>query len=195
VDSPNSRSPASSELKGSTSDIVSRSPLSASSASVPILGQSSKSMLSISAADSPRVSQRDMGVDSPHTGRRDSDAVCAGCNLPIQKGKYLKVNDLRWHQQCFQCFVCKMSLVDGGFKEKEGRAYCKPHYNELFCPRCAGCGEPIVETSFSRALGKNWHKNHFCCQFCKKIIITGYVSDANNMPYCDNQCYQNSQLT
>jgi hypothetical protein len=37
------------------------------------------------------------------------------------------VGERKWHTDCFVCAVCRVSLVQGGFKEKEGVMYCKQH--------------------------------------------------------------------
>jgi serine/threonine protein kinase/uncharacterized CHY-type Zn-finger protein len=115
---------------------------------------------------------------------------CGGCGQAISSGRYLKVGAARWHQDCFVCQVCKQALVQGNFREKEGRMYCRPHFNEKFCPRCAGCKDLITESSFVRALDKDWHRKCFVCSHCKRAIPGGYVSDSDHNPYCDNDCFQ-----
>ena len=115
---------------------------------------------------------------------------CGGCGKPISSGRYLKVGTAKWHQECFVCNVCQEPLKPGQFREKEGRMYCRPHFNEKFCPRCAGCSELITESSFVRALDKDWHRQCFICKHCKRPIPGGYVSDTDSNPFCNNECFQ-----
>lgn len=81
-------------------------------------------------------------------------------------------------------------------------------------PRCGGCDEPITTEVFSVALGKSWHPGHFgmtlipfefnsinivvfvfiylfisACVNCKTGLKTDFVSDEEQRPFCDADCF------
>jgi hypothetical protein len=85
--------------------------------------------------------------------------------------------------------------------------------SSLYSPRCGGCDEPITTEVFSVALGKSWHPGHFgtnpqrlidnyynailndffvwwiACVNCKTGLKTDFVSDEEQRPFCDADCF------
>lgn len=53
----------------------------------------------------------------------------------------LSYRDKHWHEDCFLCNMCKISLVDKPFGSKNDRIFCSNCYDQAFATRCDGCGE------------------------------------------------------
>jgi hypothetical protein len=53
----------------------------------------------------------------------------------------LSYKDKHWHEDCFLCSMCKISLVDKPFGSKNDRIFCANCYDQAFATRCDGCGE------------------------------------------------------
>lgn len=58
-----------------------------------------------------------------------------------------------------------------GFHEKDGKAYCRKDYFDMFAPKCGGCARAILENYIS-ALNTLWHPECFVCR----------VRDASTQP-------------
>lgn len=58
-----------------------------------------------------------------------------------------------------------------GFHEKDGKAYCRKDYFDLFAPKCGGCARAILENYIS-ALNSLWHPECFVCRvrICSEIL-------------------------
>ncbi|XP_038124578.1 four and a half LIM domains protein 3-like [Cyprinodon tularosa] len=69
--------------------------------------------------------------DSPYCVRCFSNLYankCAGCNTPITgfgDGKYVSFEERQWHQPCFKCSRCSVSLVGSGFFPDRDQILCK----------------------------------------------------------------------
>lgn len=50
-----------------------------------------------------------------------------------------------------------------GFHEKDGKAYCRKDYFDMFAPKCGGCTRAILENYIS-ALNTLWHPECFVCR-------------------------------
>ncbi|KAI4902968.1 hypothetical protein NFI96_012727, partial [Prochilodus magdalenae] len=53
---------------------------------------------------------------------------CSACNKPITgfgDGKYVSFEDRQWHQMCFKCSECSVSLVGAGFFPQGAKILCK----------------------------------------------------------------------
>ena len=80
-----------------------------------------------------------------------------------------------WHPEHFFCAHCGRQFGPSeGFHEKDGRAFCRDDYFELFAPKCGACERPILE-SFVSALGKQWHPECFNCMVSYGGNTTGRV--------------------
>lgn len=53
----------------------------------------------------------------------------------------LSYKDKHWHEACFLCNKCRVSLVDKQFGSKVDKIYCGNCYDAQFASRCDGCGE------------------------------------------------------
>ncbi|MCP9260123.1 Protein prickle [Dirofilaria immitis] len=68
--------------------------------------------------------------------------TCDECAKPIGiDSKDLSYRDKHWHEDCFLCNMCKISLVDKPFGSKNDRIFCSNCYDQAFATRCDGCGE------------------------------------------------------
>lgn len=96
---------------------------------------------------------------------------CKGCHKKCS-GEVLRVNDLYFHNGCFNCKGCAHSLSQGGFFTKDKDYYCAACYQANFGTKCAKCNT-FVEGEVVTALGKTYHQNCFKCAGCKKPFPTG----------------------
>uniref|UniRef100_A0A3Q3LQN0 Four and a half LIM domains 3b n=1 Tax=Mastacembelus armatus TaxID=205130 RepID=A0A3Q3LQN0_9TELE len=58
---------------------------------------------------------------------------CAGCNTAITgfgDGKYVSFEDRQWHQPCFKCSRCSVSLVGSGFFPDRDQILCTDCNND-----------------------------------------------------------------
>ena len=96
---------------------------------------------------------------------------CKGCHKKCS-GEVLRVNDLYFHNGCFNCKGCGVSLSQGGFFSKDKEYYCATCYQANFGTKCAKCNT-FVEGEVVTALGKTYHQNCFKCAGCSKPFPTG----------------------
>jgi len=52
----------------------------------------------------------------------------------------LSYKDRHWHERCFKCCDCQVSLVDHPFASKNEKLYCADCHDNNFAARCDGCG-------------------------------------------------------
>ncbi|RWS26782.1 LIM domain-containing protein-like protein [Leptotrombidium deliense] len=55
----------------------------------------------------------------------------------------LSYKDKHWHEDCFVCNKCKVSLVDQPFGSKAERVFCGSCYDSAFASRCDACVQPF----------------------------------------------------
>lgn len=108
---------------------------------------------------------------------------CAYCNGPIVD-KCITALERMWHPEHFFCAQCGRMFGDEDFHEKNGKAYCREDYFQMFAPKCGGCGMPIMENYIS-ALNRQWHPQCFCCWDCQAPFGTGSFYDHEGLPYCE----------
>ncbi|XP_067140389.1 paxillin-like isoform X2 [Centruroides vittatus] len=108
---------------------------------------------------------------------------CAHCNGPILD-RCVTALDKTWHPEHFLCAKCGGKFGEDGYHEKEGKAYCKRDYLDLFAPKCGGCKGPITENYIS-ALDKSWHPDCFKCRECHAPFEKGSFYDHEGEPYCE----------
>lgn len=53
----------------------------------------------------------------------------------------LSYKEKHWHEACFLCNKCRVSLVDKQFGSKAEKIYCGNCYDSQFASRCDGCSE------------------------------------------------------
>ncbi|KAK7494065.1 hypothetical protein BaRGS_00014723 [Batillaria attramentaria] len=108
---------------------------------------------------------------------------CAYCNGPIVD-KCITALEKMWHPEHFFCAQCGRMFGDEDFHEKNGKAYCRDDYFQMFAPKCGGCGMPIMENYIS-ALNRQWHPQCFRCWDCEAPFGTGSFYDHDGLPYCE----------
>ncbi|XP_043245047.1 paxillin-like isoform X1 [Amphibalanus amphitrite] len=108
---------------------------------------------------------------------------CSYCRGPILD-KCVTALGQTWHPEHFFCAQCGQPFGDAGFHERDGKAYCRQDYFDMFAPRCAGCGQPVMENYIS-ALNAQWHSECFVCTDCKQTFANGSFFDYEGQPYCE----------
>lgn len=63
--------------------------------------------------------------------------------------KDLSYKEKHWHEACFLCNKCRISLVDKQFGSKAEKIYCGNCYDVAFASRCDGCGEVFRAGKFN----------------------------------------------
>ncbi|XP_055844772.1 transforming growth factor beta-1-induced transcript 1 protein [Episyrphus balteatus] len=109
--------------------------------------------------------------------------TCFACKRPITE-KTIKALGNTWHEDCFICNgPCNGSLVGTSFYERDGKAYCKSDYEQLFAAKCAGCSKSITDNAII-ALNVKWHKDCFKCKKCENPISASTFAVEDNKPVC-----------
>lgn len=108
---------------------------------------------------------------------------CYYCNGPILD-KVVTALDRTWHPEHFFCAQCGAFFGPEGFHEKDGKAYCRKDYFDLFAPKCGGCARAILENYIS-ALSCLWHPECFVCRECFTPFINGSFFEHDGQPYCE----------
>uniref|UniRef100_A0A8C8ASZ2 Paxillin n=1 Tax=Otus sunia TaxID=257818 RepID=A0A8C8ASZ2_9STRI len=132
--------------------------------------------------------------------------VCGACKKPIagQKLKYciyplasrtfvlhnlssqqvVTAMGKTWHPEHFVSDALCLSPPSAGFHEKDGKAYCRKDYFDMFAPKCGGCARAILENYIS-ALNTLWHPECFVCRECFIPFINGSFFEHDGQPYCE----------
>ncbi|XP_029989721.1 paxillin-like [Sphaeramia orbicularis] len=108
---------------------------------------------------------------------------CHYCNGPILD-KVVTALDKTWHPEHFFCAQCGAFFGPEGFHEKDGKAFCRKDYFDMFAPKCGGCARAILENYIS-ALNALWHPECFVCRECFTPFINGSFFDHEGQPYCE----------
>ncbi|RXN08385.1 paxillin isoform X3 [Labeo rohita] len=108
---------------------------------------------------------------------------CYYCNGPILD-KVVTALDRTWHPEHFFCAQCGSFFGPEGFHEKEGKAYCRKDYFDMFAPKCGGCARAILENYIS-ALNSLWHPECFVCRECFIPFVNGSFFEHEGQPYCE----------
>ncbi|XP_045764712.1 paxillin homolog 1 isoform X6 [Maniola jurtina] len=121
---------------------------------------------------------------------------CEECNKIIGiDSKDLSYKDKHWHEACFLCAKCRVSLVDKQFGSKLDKIYCGNCYDAQFASRCDGCGEVFrAGTKKMEYKTRQWHEKCFCCVVCKNPIGTKSFIPREQEIYCAG-CYEDKFAT
>lgn len=121
---------------------------------------------------------------------------CEECSKLIGiDSKDLSYKEKHWHEACFLCNKCRVSLVDKPFGSKAEKVYCANCYDASFATRCDGCGEVFrAGTKKMEYKGHQWHEKCFCCCMCKNPIGTKSFIPRDNDIYCTG-CYEEKYAT
>ncbi len=98
---------------------------------------------------------------------------CAHCNQPLT-GNYTTALGKTWHPSHFVCAQCGRPFDGGKFYERNGKAYCRRDFDELFGPRCA-MGELLGQNRYFEKDGKTYCETHYWQQFGKRCAIGGEI--------------------
>jgi paxillin len=109
---------------------------------------------------------------------------CAACDQGIM-GDVVNALGRHWHPEHFVCAFCQMPFEGGTFFAKEGRPYCRQHYNMQTGSACGGCGMAITGRVVE-GMGRKWHPEHFVCAFCNTPLTGGGYQQHEGRPYCRN---------
>ncbi|XP_075879183.1 paxillin-like isoform X2 [Nelusetta ayraudi] len=108
---------------------------------------------------------------------------CFYCNGPILD-KVVTALERTWHPEHFFCAQCGSFFGPEGFHEKDGKAYCRKDYFDMFAPKCGGCSRAILENYIS-ALSSLWHPECFVCRECFTPFVNGSFFEHDGQPYCE----------
>ncbi|KAI7853906.1 hypothetical protein BDC45DRAFT_441491 [Circinella umbellata] len=121
--------------------------------------------------------------------------TCAGCDRPITANtNSIKALGQYYHPGHVKCYHCYQPIDERtGYKEHQGRLYCKTDFKALFLPSCRACGKAVERQAVSATDGKlqgKWHLDCFGCHTCHRPFPdnTFYVFD--NSPYCKRHYHQ-----
>uniref|UniRef100_A0A673FYS4 Paxillin-like n=1 Tax=Sinocyclocheilus rhinocerous TaxID=307959 RepID=A0A673FYS4_9TELE len=110
-----------------------------------------------------------------HQKSPPSSDVCVSVQVVTAMGR-------TWHPEHFVCTHCQEEI---GFHEKDGKAYCRKDYFDLFAPKCGGCARAILENYIS-ALSALWHPECFVCRVsCFTPFVNGSFFEHDGQPYCE----------
>ncbi|XP_069194174.1 four and a half LIM domains protein 2 isoform X4 [Procambarus clarkii] len=121
---------------------------------------------------------------------------CEDCTAVIGiDSKDLSYKDKHWHEKCFLCNKCQVSLVDKQFGSKMDKIFCGPCYDAQFATRCDGCGEIFrAGNKKMEYKARQWHEKCFCCCVCKTPIGTKSFIPRDQEIYCAS-CYEEKFAT
>ncbi|XP_072563938.1 paxillin-like isoform X2 [Paramormyrops kingsleyae] len=113
---------------------------------------------------------------------------CYYCNGPILD-KVVTALEKTWHPEHFFCAQCGAFFGPEGFHEKDGKAYCRKDYFDMFAPKCGGCARAILENYIS-ALNALWHPECFVCRECFTPFVNGSFFEHEGQPYCESHYHE-----
>lgn len=121
---------------------------------------------------------------------------CDDCTSVIGiDSKDLSYKDKHWHEKCFLCNKCQVSLVDKQFGSKMDKIFCGPCYDAQFATRCDGCSEIFrAGNKKMEYKARQWHEKCFCCCVCKTPIGTKSFIPRDQEIYCAG-CYEEKFAT
>ncbi|KAI8992149.1 hypothetical protein BDF20DRAFT_810889, partial [Mycotypha africana] len=110
------------------------------------------------------------------------DRVIAPSITPIKAlGKY-------YHPGHIKCYHCYLNIDERtGWKEYQGRVYCRQDFKTLFLPKCRACQKPVEKNAVSAADGKmkgKWHLECFGCHYCRSPFPENTFYVFEELPYC-----------
>ncbi|XP_037092156.1 paxillin-like isoform X2 [Pollicipes pollicipes] len=108
---------------------------------------------------------------------------CDYCQGPIID-KCVTALGRTWHPEHFFCDQCGQPFGEAGFHERDGKAYCRADYFNMFAPRCGACTQPVMENYIS-ALNSQWHPECFVCKDCQQSFENGSFFEYEGHPYCE----------
>lgn len=91
-----------------------------------------------------------IGIDSKVSAVTNEGWIFSNTNFCLFQD--LSYKEKHWHEACFLCNKCRVSLVDKQFGSKADKIYCGNCYDSQFASRCDGCSEIFRAGKSSKTL-------------------------------------------
>lgn len=117
--------------------------------------------------------------------------ACHDCKQVISTdSKDLSYKDMHWHEKCFKCFDCHLSLVDKPFATTNNQLYCADCHDNNFAPKCDKCRK-VFKSGMKKYEynDKQFHLECFSCHECKQPIEDQSFVPRNQVVVCV-PCYE-----
>ncbi|CAF3962542.1 unnamed protein product [Rotaria magnacalcarata] len=118
---------------------------------------------------------------------QDNFAICLNCfeekysNHCFQCNEIIGIEmegsrfeDKTWHHKCFNCSICKLSLINKKFAYRNENLYCRHCFIDEFLERCYRCNRSLEPgekcTQYDKQL---YHKSCFVCNVCQEPLVNG----------------------
>jgi len=137
-------------------------------------------------------------IEEEEPGREGPVDNCKGCKLPINVKNLVFDGEKNWHQRCFQCVQCNLSLVNEKYYDKgvDG-LFCANCFLAKYLPVCFACKADIkgsegvkMESEGGQLL--TWHQTCLTCSMCLQAMDLDNVVFKDSL-YCKN-CYVQKNL-
>ncbi|ESN90665.1 hypothetical protein HELRODRAFT_71169, partial [Helobdella robusta] len=117
--------------------------------------------------------------------------VCNECKHVIgTDSKDLSYKDAHWHEKCFKCCDCHLSLVEKPFATTNNKLYCADCHDNNFAAKCDQCGKAFKSGMKKYDYNdKQYHMECFCCNECKQPIADQSFVPRNQTIVCV-PCYE-----
>ena len=103
-----------------------------------------------------------------------STSSCYVCNQATASDSSVKriSPDMECHCSCLKCHQCGVYLdEESSCYIEDNKVYCKADYTQLFCSRCARCGQLFeFEEEAYRVKSLYYHERCFKCDSCQAAI-------------------------
>lgn len=121
--------------------------------------------------------------------------VCASCDRAIPPTVApIKALGKFYHPGHIKCYHCYDPIDDRtGWKEYQGRVYCRSDFKALFLPKCRACLKPVEKEAVSAMDGKlkgKWHLECFGCHTCHRPFPDNTFYVYEDSPYCKRHYHQ-----
>ncbi|XP_028303195.1 filamin-binding LIM protein 1 [Gouania willdenowi] len=113
--------------------------------------------------------QSQMVHENSQDTSRNSKDVCGFCRKPMAPSEpVIEALNRTYHEFCFQCRSCHVSLAGRQYYNKAGIPLCEDCY-QASLELCWACGEVITDHVI-RALERAYHFSCFTCSTCRQQI-------------------------
>ncbi|XP_028397639.1 four and a half LIM domains protein 2-like [Dendronephthya gigantea] len=105
-----------------------------------------------------------------HRSSAGSTSRCTHCRRQIQpEEKKLNYQDQPFHSDCFVCEHCRNPLGTESFVKRDEKRYCQKCFERLFAKTCNACGDTIKTASVDYE-GNAYHSDCFVCSECRNAL-------------------------
>ncbi|KAG1645750.1 hypothetical protein G6F44_001515 [Rhizopus delemar] len=121
--------------------------------------------------------------------------MCAACDKVISPNTPpIKALGKFYHPGHIKCYHCYDPIDERtGWKEYQGRVYCRSDFRSLFIPKCRACNRPVEKEAVSAMDGKlqgKWHLECFGCHTCHRPFPDNTFYVFQDSPYCKRHYHQ-----